>query len=34
MTDALGLVAQHTHVRPIDSGGSANWWTRVTKSPT
>jgi hypothetical protein len=33
ITDALGLVAQHAHARPIDSGGSASGWTRVKKSP-
>jgi hypothetical protein len=32
-TDALGLVAQHAHARPINGGGSASWWTRVKKSP-
>jgi hypothetical protein len=33
ITDALGLVAQHAHARPIYGGGSASGWTRVKNSP-
>ena len=33
ITDALALVAQQAHARPIDSGGSASGWTRVKNSP-
>jgi hypothetical protein len=34
ITDALGLVPQQAHARPIDSGGSSSGWTCVTKSPS
>jgi hypothetical protein len=34
MTDALTLVAQHAHARPINGGGSVCWGTHVEKSPT
>jgi hypothetical protein len=33
MTDALVMVAQHAHARPINGGGSASWLKRVKKSP-
>jgi hypothetical protein len=32
MPDALALVAQQAHARPIDSGDSASGLMRVTKS--